>query len=38
MIRSIFDSKARIAVAVSLVVNLLLSWTILPFLIPPFGA
>jgi hypothetical protein len=38
MIRSIFDSKARIAVAVSLAVNLLLSWTILPFLIPPFGA
>jgi hypothetical protein len=38
MIRSIFDSKARIAVAASLVVNLLLSWTILPFLIPPFRA
>ena len=38
MIRSIFDSKARIAIAVSLVVNLLLSWTILPFLIPPFRA
>jgi len=38
MIRSIFDSKARIAVAVSLAVNLLLSWTILPFLIPPFHA
>jgi hypothetical protein len=38
MIRSIFDSKARIAVAASLVVNLLLSWTILPFLIHPFRA
>jgi len=38
MIRSIFGSKVRIAVAASLVVNLLLSWTILPILIPPFRA
>lgn len=38
MTRAIFDSKARIAIAASLVVNLLLSWTILPFLIPPLRA
>jgi len=36
--RLISDSKARIAAAASLVANLLLSWTILPFLIPPFHA
>jgi hypothetical protein len=36
--RSISESKVRIAAAASLVANLLLSWTILPFLISPFRA
>lgn len=36
MHNSLPDSKARIIIGVSLVVNLLLSWTILPMVIPPF--
>jgi hypothetical protein len=36
MNKSVTDSKARIIIGVSFVVNLLLSWTILPLVIPPF--
>jgi hypothetical protein len=36
MNKSVPDSKARIIIGVSLVVNPLLSWTILPIVIPPF--
>ncbi len=32
------DSKTRIATAAAIVANFLISWTILPFLIPPFRA
>jgi hypothetical protein len=37
MLSSEAISKARVARAASIVANFLLSWTILPFLVPPFS-